>query len=253
MKEKINQINKSIEEKRNRLKEKAERYFTSVIIPSNSNMKQRRESNKKDKIPPVSYILYGVAALAAVGACASQIATVATFASQISSASGHRFGDLSSVGTFASYSRFICLGVAAVSAYGGYKLSKRTITSKDSSSTYSQTVNIGTIKSEVTSKFLDSVKKITNEWEEFMELKQREVQLAISTSSLNASEKDSMSSKVFIYEVIDISISEFSSIVNLCTSTAEIKNSLSSYKEKVISAIDNAADKQISKYNSLVV
>ena len=113
-------------------------------------------------------------------------------------------------------------------------------------------VNIGFIKNDVTSKVLDSVKKITHEWEEFMELKPKEVQSAISSSSLSDSEKDSMASKVFIYEVIDISISEFSSAMNASTNTTDIKNNLSAYKAKVISAIEQAANKQISKYESLV-
>lgn len=221
MKEKINQINQSIEEKRDRLREKIERSFSTIVIPSNRTKPQGNSSSKKDSLPPISYILYGVAGLAALG-------------------------------SFASDSKILCLGVAAASAYGGYRLSKKATTSGENTSSYSQIVNIGSVRNEITSKVLDSVKLINKEWEEFMELKQKEVLSSISTSSYSDNEKDSMSSKIFVYEVIDISISELSSMINTSTDVSEIINILSSYKEKVLSAIDDASRKQMLKYNSLV-
>lgn len=219
MKENISIINQSIEEKRNRLKEKAERYFASITISPNCNQLQKEVTTTNGNIPPISYILYGSALLAGIGAIASE-------------------------------AKALCLSISAASAFGGYKLSKCPTSNK--ASIMHSNVNIGFIKNDVTSNVLDSVKKITQEWEEFMELKQREVQSAISSSSLSDSEKDSMASKVFIYEVIDISISEFSSAMNASTNTTDIKNNLSAYKAKVISAIEQAANKQISKYESLV-
>lgn len=219
MKEKINQINQSIDEKRNRLMEKAERYFASIIIPSNSALQQRDVTTNSGNVPPIAYILYGIAGLSAVGA-------------------------------FTSDSKVLWFGVAAASAFGGYKLSKRT--TSNTVSTQSSNINVSTFKNEVASKVLDAVKKITQEWDEFMELKQREVQSAISSSSFSDSEKDSMSSKVFIYEVIDISISEFSSMMNMSRNMSEIKNNLTVYKENVISAINHAANEQILKYKLLV-
>lgn len=222
MKEKIDQINQSIEEKRNRLKEKTERYFATINIPSNTDTLTSKNAVKNGGVPPISYILYGVAGLSAFGALASD-------------------------------SKILCLGVAAAGAFGGYKLSKKKgkITTPVSNS--SPNDNIVFIKNEVISKVLESVKKITQEWEEFMELKQREIQSIISTSSLNESEKDLLSSKVYIYEIIDISISEFSSMVNASVSTIDIKQKHVLYKNKVISAIDKAAAKQVAKYNSLKI
>lgn len=218
MKEKINQINHSIEEKRDRLKEKAERYFAAIIIPSNSTIQQREVTTNRGNIPPISYILYGIAGLSAVG-------------------------------TLASDSKVLCLGIAAASAYGGYKLSKSTTSNKVS--IQSSNINISSTKNEVTSKVLDAVKHITQEWDEFMEIKQREVQSAISSSSLSDSEKESMSSKVFIYEVIDISISEFASMINPISTESNLKTQLDLYKRKVLSAIDSAVMKQIAKYESI--
>jgi hypothetical protein len=220
MKEIINQINQSIEEKSNRLKEKTERYFAAINIPSSSNTQQSRNIKTNGSVPPISYVLYGIAGLSTVGALASE-------------------------------SKIMCLGVAVASAFGGYSISKKMGIKTTPVSRSSPNENIGFVKNEVISKVLDAVKKITEEWEEFMELKQREIQSVISTSSLNENEKDLLSSKVFIFEIIDISISEFSSMVNTSVSAIDIKQKLEVYKDKVVSAIDEAAAKQKDKYNSL--
>lgn len=220
MKEKIIQINSSIEEKRNRLKEKVDRYFASIrTLSSESSPQQSLVTNKNNSVPPISYILYG-------------------------------FAGLSVIGTLATNSKLLCLGIAAVSAFGGYKLSKQNSCTPHSINTPTNS-NIATIKNDVTSKILDSVKRITSEWEEFMEQNQKEIQNVISASSLSDSEKDTLISQVFIYEVIDISISEFSSMINSVSNTAELKQKMALYKSKLINAIDIAADKQIKKYKNL--
>lgn len=219
MKEQIRYINQSIDEKRNRLKEKVERYFATIPSISVPQMNQQKKGGKK-QVPPISYLLYGVAGLSAIGVIASD-------------------------------SKFMCMGLAAISALGGYKLSQ--IGNAD---TTLQTVAVdttGSLKNEVVSKVLDSVKKTTKEWEDFMELKQKEIQSVLATSSENEEIKDAMYSKIFIYEIIDISISEFSNLINTSNSISDIKQNLSLYKVKLLSAIDNAANKQIAKYNSLVL
>lgn len=222
MKEKINQLNQSIAEKRDRLKEKAGRYFDAIIIPSGTSSSQTRQDrdSKNESTPPISYILYGVAGLSAIGAMASD-------------------------------SKILCLGVAAASAFGGYKLSKSgsKITSTHTTKT---TLNISSFKNDITSKVLDSVKKITNEWESFMELKQKEIQSAIASSSLSDSQKDELTSKTYLYEVIDISISDFSTLMNSSVSALDVKQSLDSYKLKLLTAIDDAANKQMNKYKSII-
>ena len=106
--------------------------------------------------------------------------------------------------------------------------------------------------------FGDSLKKIIgiedniDDMEPTAEEIQKEIQAAIVASSLSDSQKDAMSSKIFVYEVIDISISEFSSKLNAVTNTMDMKHLLNSYKTKLLSAIDTAATTQVSKYNSLI-
>ncbi len=193
MKEKINQINQSIAEKRDRLKEKVEWYFDSIIIPSGTFLRQQDGANKKES----------------------------TFLSKIKD--------------------FVR---SMHSKFGS---------SKSSVSTTNSDLNISSIKNEIISKIIDSVKKTSNEWESFMELKQKEVQSVIASSSLSESQKDELISKICLYEVIDINIFEFSSMVGSANTSSDVEQCIGSYKSRLFAAIDTASGKQIVKYNSLVL
>lgn len=227
MKEKINQINRSIEETRDRLKEKVERYFLAITVPNGQLPQQSVQRSKDAKTPPISYMLYGVAGL-------SFILTIASIASEASEAS-----------------KLLYLAAAAACAYGGYKLSHKN-KSNTSASSSSQVLDIDSLKNDVRTKVRESVTKTTKEWEQFMEMNQKEVQSAISSSSLNEAEKDSLLSKVYVYEVIGISLSDFLFMLNAAKDLSAIKQSIASYKAMLLDAIDKAAEKQIGKYNSLI-
>lgn len=224
MKEKINQINRSIEETRDRLKEKVERYFLAITVPNGQLPQQSVQRSKDAKTPPISYMLYGVAGL-------SFILTIASIASEAS--------------------KLLYLAAAAACAYGGYKLSHKN-KSNTSASTSSQVLDIDSLKNDVRTKVRESVTKTTKEWEQFMEMNQKEVQSAISSSSLNEAEKDSLLSKVYVYEVIGISLSDFLFMLNAAKDLSAIKQSIASYKAMLLDAIDKAAERQIGKYNSLI-
>ena len=224
MKEKINQINRSIEETRDRLKEKVERYFLAITVPNGQLPQQSVQGSKDAKTPPISYMLYGVAGL--------------SFILMITSESSES-------------SKLLYLAAAAACAYGGYKFSHKN-KSNTSASTSSQVLNIDSLKNEVTAKIIESVKKTSKEWEQFMKMNQKEVQSAISSSSLSEEEKDSLLSKVYVYEVIDISLSDFLSMSSAAKDLSVIKQNIASYKAMLLDAIDKAAEKQIGKYNSLL-
>lgn len=227
MKEKINQINRSIEETRDRLKEKVERYFLAITVPNGQLPQQSVQGRKDAKTPPISYMLYGVAGL-------SVILMIVSESSESSESS-----------------KLLYLAAAAACAYGGYKLSHKN-KSNTSASSSSQVLDIDSLKNEVRTKVRESVTKTTKEWEQFMEMNQKEVQSAISSSSLNEAEKDSLLSKVYVYEVIGISLSDFLFMLNAAKDLSAIKQSIASYKAMLLDAIDKAAEKQIGKYNSLI-
>lgn len=227
MKEKINQINRSIEETRDRLKEKVERYFLAITVPNGQLPQQSVQGRKDAKTPPISYMLYGVAGL-------SVILMIVPESSESSESS-----------------KLLYLAAAAACAYGGYKLSHKN-KSNTSASSSSQVLDIDSLKNEVRTKVRESVTKTTKEWEQFMEMNQKEVQSAISSSSLNEAEKDSLLSKVYVYEVIGISLSDFLFMLNAAKDLSAIKQSIASYKAMLLDAIDKAAERQIGKYNSLI-
>lgn len=227
MKEKINQINRSIEETRDRLKEKVERYFLAITVPNGQLPQQSVQGSKDAKTPPISYMLYGVAGL-------SFILMIASESSESSESS-----------------KLLYLAAAAACAYGGYKLSRKN-KSNTSASSSSQVLDIDSLKNDVRTKVRESVTKTTKEWEQFMEMNQKEVQSAISSSSLNEAEKDSLLSKVYVYEVIGISLSDFLFMLNAAKDLSAIKQSIASYKAMLLDAIDKAAERQIGKYNSLI-
>lgn len=229
MKEKINQINRSIEETRDRLKEKVERYFLAITVPNGQLPQQSVQGSKDAKTPPISYMLYGVAGLSFILMIASE----------------------SSESSESSKLLYLYLAAAAACAYGGYKLSRKN-KSNTSASSSSQVLDIDSLKNDVRTKVRESVTKTTKEWEQFMEMNQKEVQSAISSSSLNETEKDSLLSKVYVYEVIGISLSDFLFMLNAAKDLSAIKQSIASYKAMLLDAIDKAAEKQIGKYNSLI-
>lgn len=218
MKKQIEIINRQIEERRVRLKEKAERYLSSIIVPNPTIM--RTSANKGSSVPPISYILYGLAGISAAS-------------------------------IFMADSKLLCTGMAAACAFGGYKFSQR-VRPIDGHVINSNMESVSSVKTNVTSKVLESVKKITQEWEEFMEVKQKEVQSLIDATSMEESQKGTLQSKVFIFEVIDIRISVFSDMINSATNTTEIKQKINAYKIMLLNAIDNAVDKQIARYQSLM-
>ena len=154
MKEKINQINRSIEETRDRLKEKVERYFLAITVPNGQLPQQSVQGRKDAKTPPISYMLYGVAGL-------SVILMIVSESSESSESS-----------------KLLYLAAAAACAYGGYKLSHKN-KSNTSASSSSQVLDIDSLKNEVRTKVRESVTKTTKEWEQFMEMNQKEVQSAI--------------------------------------------------------------------------
>ena len=221
MKEKIKQINQSIAIKRDRLKDQATRSFESITLPTAPAVSHGTSVSSVTKTPGLTYVLYAITvALVIIGIC-SEGSTLLMFI------------------------------LAVFSAIGGFLFAKRqTTTSVAVPSTLSADLN--SIKSNVISQGIDSVKGITQDWDEFMEKKQKEMYDAIDSSNLSESQKDGLSSRIFSYEVIDINLSDLMTKINSATSVSEIQQRLDSYKTQLMNAIDIAAEKQMNKYNSLV-
>lgn len=219
MKNKVNTIVQTIEQKRLELKRNVETLFSTISVQQPTSIVSTKP-NKGKKTPPISYFLYGLAGVSAIGL--------------ISSDSG--------------ISKLLCLGVSAVSAYGGYKLANPAVANPVSHNTL---CNIDTTKNEIKSKIVDSIKRITIEWEDFMEMQQKELQNAIQNSDYSEQEKDDMLSKVFVYEVIDISLSEVNRLISDATDSESLKRQIQMIKTRVINAIDQSLSQQVNKYQSV--
>lgn len=221
MKEKLEQINQSIDVKKNRLMAKASEYFDAINLPTITIQNQNIVRTAGSKTPGLTYILYF-------------IAVVFLF-----------------LAIFSDGSTFVFILLAAICAIGGYMFSKKNSSSPVASG-HTVTQDINSIKASTISKGIDSVKKITHEWEEFMEKNQKEVYAAIDSSPFSMRQKDELSSRIFTYEVIDINLSDLMSLINSASSIADIQHKLNIFKSRFLKAIDTAANNQEKKYRSLI-
>ena len=60
-----------------------------------------------------------------------------------------------------------------------------------------------------------------------------------------------MTSKTFVFEVINISLLDFSNSISHIADTFALKSAVNVYKGKLLSAIDMAASRQMTKYSSI--
>lgn len=227
MKEKITQINASIDEKcgdlrkkADALREKADKEFSAMTATASATPATGSEARPKST-PPISYILYGAAAASVVGAMCSDDSKTPLFL------------------------------LAAACAAGGYKLSGKGQTPSTVNSTNAPDGNLDTVKSRIDSKVLDTVKAISQEWEMFMEQKQGEVQQIVRESVAEA-ELDEKLSKVCLYEIIDIRTSSFLASSSHAGTPSELKQAVDQFHQELRSAIDKAAESQKAKYSSLI-
>ena len=61
-----------------------------------------------------------------------------------------------------------------------------------------------------------------------------------------------MISKIFVYVVLDISLSDFNNQMRNVSTVTMMRSVIDTFKEKVTAAIESASSKQIEKYNSLL-
>lgn len=217
MKEQITRINASIDAKRQLLKEKADRQFSTIqTIAGSSQRMPQVQANKPKPTPPISYILYGIAGVALLGTLVAE-----------------------------SKSPLALLTVA--SAAGGYWLSRPK--QKPAPQTAGDTLD--TTRSRVVEKVVDTVKNISNEWETFMAQMQKEVQ-QVMRENVQEDLQDEMLAAVCLYEILDIRTSAFLDAANRADSPEQLRQVVASFNQSLSEAIDKAAEKQKGKYSALL-
>lgn len=218
MKERILNANSEIEAKGARLKQKVETYFAGMNFGTSANAGNHLE-DKQAESSSAPYILYGVAGVSLLGVIASSF-------------------------------KLVFLGISAACAYGGFKLSKKS--SGTNASAFVSSSDINVVRNYITERVVETVKKITSDWQEFMELKQREIRLAIDNLEISDNEKDELYSKIYLYEIIDIAMSEFYTMTSSSTTSSQLREQTMLYKKNIITAIENAVNSQIQKYSALI-
>lgn len=133
------------------------------------------------------------------------------------------------------------------------KFKKNSINKTDIKYTDNETSsnNIQITKNEITENIISLINGINNDWEDFMTEKQKEVRELIQNSDRQPEEKDNLRSQIYTYEIIDIKISEIFDMINNCSDQYTLKKHLYEIKKKIIKAIQNAAEQQIKKYNTI--
>lgn len=220
MKEKIEEIIKSIDAEKILLIQELTKDFESLVnIPGTAIQHRNSVATSTGKTPGMVYILYVLAVIFFIVALTSE-------------------------------STFVCLILAVLCGWGGYKFSKKN--TLPSNEVAAPRIDLNTVKSNASSKGIEAVKRITGEWNEFMGKNQDKVYAIIDSSYQHEQEKDELTSKIFSYEVIDINLSELMILINSASSIGDIKQKLDAYKSKFIKAIESASYNQKNKYNSLI-
>lgn len=230
MNEVIVRTNQSIDEKRNQLKkmvDESSSWTVNLRVDSESHMAIMKKDNKSDASEILS---------AGLGAFVGSAMTSKIIKKSRS---------ISKVAKLTS-ALFLALATAISCVLSKDKKSKPTTDS------LLDTPDITTLRNDVISKGIASVKIITGEWDTFMEDKQKEMYAVIDSSPLTENQKYELNSKIFTYEVIDINLSELMNMINSANSIEEISHQLEAFKKKLISSIEDAANSQKAKYDSLI-
>ena len=221
MEEIIKNANDAIIEKRDRLKEKAERYFAVIQVPNSvSDIKQR----KAKSTPPISKILYGLAGAMVAGTCTDLIE-----------------GTACKIGT---------LILAGCSVLGGYRIARNI--KKSASVNVAPRNSLYAVKSELTQKVIDAVKKTGDEWIEFITPRQKEILQAIENADCQEERKMGLKDKVCLYEILDIKVLSLTQMIDSVNDISGFNAALSECRKLLLSAIDKTASVQMQKYGSLL-
>lgn len=222
MQTKIEQINRSIAEKQERLQEKAQRYFAAMeaATASSSTTTSPREGGATT-IPVATYALYAGAALSA-GA------------------------------TLFSDERKLLYGVLALaSTAGGYYLSKQSKTQRGATPTAGP--SLSSLKIKTMGEINAAVQKTAQEWEEFITAHQKSLQLHIESLELPAERKDALLTATYQHEIIDLRLSDLHHIVEEAQSVPALQQALKLCQEKLQAAIVATTQRQMENYAALAV
>ena len=203
MQQTILQISQEIDQQKQALTQQVEGAFAQYLQLSAPQL----TVVQKRSVPPISYILGGIAAFC----CASSL--------------------ISMTGEKASITKgVVSLGCAAASAWGAYKTAK---------------------PAQLIADINALMKKLDTAWENFMMEKQTAVRASIDALPQDDKAKQSLLSKIYTYEIIDISLLELIETIN-AASDADLSGVAKTCRNNILTAIEQATERQKQKYALLL-
>lgn len=141
---------------------------------------------------------------------------------------------------------FVSIGVAAASAYGAY----RTLPKKQLQPAAASAAPQGVSKHTVIDALNQLVRKIDQTWEDFMVGEQKKVRESIEALSIDTNAKLDLQSKIYTYEIVDVSLRELIANIN-DASEAELPMAVRACAQQLKTAIEKAVADQLQKYAAL--
>lgn len=216
----ILQISQEIDQQKQALTQQVEGAFAQHLQPSAPQL----TVVQKRSIPPISYILGGIAAFCCVSSLISMTGEKASITKGV-----------------------LSLGCAAASAWGAFKTAKPAQGSSSPAPSSQQTVT----KSQLIADINALMKKLDTAWENFMMEKQTAVRASIDALPQDDKAKQSLLSKIYTYEIIDISLLELIETIN-AASDADLSGVSKTCRNNILTAIEQTTERQKQKYTSLV-
>lgn len=218
MEEFILKVNHAINEKRGRLIEKTESYFATIQIPL--NLGQDNKQMVSPQTPLVSKLLYGATGALVIGA-------VTNF-------------------TESYFSKGALLLTAVGSAWGGYSLAAH-VKAKGKLHKQPHSQSVFAIKNIIMAKVVDIVKKISQEWIDFISLQQKSIRLSVQCSNWAEERKENFLNRISVYEVVEVKLINISSVIDDVQDMSQLQSAISKCKQLLIDGLNRTIDKQLDK------
>jgi len=229
MKQQIEQIIKAITNKRNELVDEARNKFDNIQISDRKSPSVPKQG-KRHQTPPISYILYGVGGLSLISALCA---------------------DSDETGTK------ITMGIiCAACIVGGYALGQKSASKSPVKTTTNSANTFRGTKDFVANNVSKSVELVVKAWDNFMASKKAEIQRLLRESAIPQDKLDELISKTLFTETIDVSLMDYKAKLAGVAEDADEAQNLKRVKQECrdsfIAKIDEAANKQIAAYKSIL-
>lgn len=108
------------------------------------------------------------------------------------------------------------------------------------------------MKNRTISNIIDVTKSISENWEIFIVPRKQQIQDFIEQQDIDESHKDRFRSKTYVHKIVEISLIDISSLVDMSTNVDTLKEKTIECKQLLTKAIEKVTSSQIEIYKTLV-